>query len=201
MPTRIDSLAIASMDFTCNGPQLNTGYKLAQQELDSDRTGFLRIDVLVPDARIPVIMRREDLYVLGFQAGSSWWKFSDADWPLTPDATSLGHDGQYDTLGGLSGSLSLDSIAGVAKLADLGSRSQWKPALRTLLVLVAENLRLIPVQMRILGLLNGIQYSVPLADLERYIKNWGKASKGFDMSQETRPGLRQGFSDPTIIRR
>jgi hypothetical protein len=70
-----------------------------------------------------------------------------------------------------------------------------------LLVIVAECARLIPVRMQIIGLLNGIVPTVPLALLARYIQNWDKASKGRDMSREVAPNLRVGFRDPTIIKR
>jgi hypothetical protein len=43
--------------------------------------------------------------------------------------------------------------------------------------------------------------TVPLAPLARYIKNWDKASKGMDMSQEVSPNFRTGFKDPAIIKR
>jgi hypothetical protein len=55
--------------------------------------------------------------------------------------------------------------------------------------------------MQITGLLNGMVPTVPLAPLARYIKNWDKASKGMDMSQEVSPNFRTGFKDPAIIKR
>jgi hypothetical protein len=62
-------------------------------------------------------------------------------------------------------------------------------------------LRLIPVHMAVLGVLNGISDAVPLLMLQNYIQNWGKASDGTDMSREVGPNLRAGFRDPTIVKR
>ncbi len=73
--------------------------------------------------------------------------------------------------------------------------------LRTLIVVVCEGARLVPVEMQVLGLLNGVLSSVSLDSLAHYIQNWDRASKGADMSVETAPNFRVGFNDPTIIRR
>src|SRR5262249_18511176 len=127
--------------------------------------------------------------------------FDDAGWPFGDAVTSLGYDGQYSSLGGLTGNLTPGAIDGMARLANIAQRPQWKEALRTLLVVVSECARLIPVRMQILGLLNGVVPTVPLAPLAHYIQNWDKASKGKDMSREEGPNLRVGFRDPTIVKR
>jgi len=60
---------------------------------------------------------------------------------------------------------------------------------------------LVPVNMLVLGLLNGIRADIELNYLEPYIRNWGKASAGKDMMVQQGPNLKTGFRDPTIIRR
>lgn len=203
MPVAIGAMPVVNLDYTNKGPGLHSGLGKLEALLDAPRgrEGHLLVQVTVPGAVIPIILARADLYVMGFRCGGSWYRFDDAGWPFTDAATSLGHDGQYATLGGLTGNLTAGAIAGIARLGNIASRSQWKEALRTLLVVVSECARLIPVRMQILGLLNGVVPDVPLAPLARYIQNWDKASKGKDMSQEVAPNLRVGFNDPTIIKR
>lgn len=201
MPTEIQSLPVYEIDFRAGGTEYMLGYRRVGQAISSNRDGFVRVDTIFQNGTVPLILRTSDLYVLGFRAGGSWWRFSDADWPLRPEATSLGHDGQYDSLGGLTGELNAGSLRNLGKLASPEHRGQWKGLLRVLLVAVAESLRLVPVQMAVLGALNEVGANADLSSLERYIKNWGKASKGTDMSVEAGPNLRTGFSDPTIIRR
>ena len=175
--------------------------------LDTAREGYLVANVTVSGALIPVVMARADLYVMGFRSAGTWFRFDDADWPFTPAAMKLGHDGSYASLGGLVGSLTMGAIDGMSRLSNHASRPQWKEALRTLVVVVSECARLIPVRMQILGLLNGIVHTVDMAPLAHYIQNWKKASTGTDMSREVHPkpdelhSLRVGFRDPTIIRR
>lgn len=201
MPLAIGDLPRVQLDYTGGGPALQAGLSRLEVLLEQDRTGYLKLEVQVDSGTVGVVLARSDLYVMGFESSGGWWRFSDAEWPFTPEATSLGHDGQYKTLGGLQGSIDVGAIAGIGGLLQVGRRSQWKSALRTLLVVVAECARLIPVRMRVLGLLNGIFAQVQLSEIERYIKNWSKASKGHDMSEQKHPNLRVGFSDPTIIRR
>jgi hypothetical protein len=165
------------------------------------REGYLVVNVAVSGAVIPVVLARSDLYVMGFRCAGIWFRFDDASWPFSEAATKLGYDGQYGSLGGLAGNLTPGSIDGIARLGNFTNPLQWKEPLRTLLVIVAECARLIPVRMQIIGLLNGIVPTVPLALLARYIQNWDKASKGRDMSREVAPNLRVGFRDPTIIKR
>ena len=201
MPIRISSLSKVTLDFTRRGPGLHAGISAAERALESDRVGYLLLDVVVRDGVLPVVMDRESLYILGFRCNGGWRHFSDVEWPFAEPAQSLGYDGQYATLGGLDGALTMGSVIGIGKLLSSANQQQWKTALRDLLVLVAENLRLIPVRMQVLGLLNGIFYSVALTPLERYIKNWGHASRGRDMSVQVSENHRVGFKDPTIIRR
>jgi hypothetical protein len=201
LTTEIQSLIPITLDFTRRGPGLHLGYSQARAALEGNRTGFLRLDAVFPSGVVPTIMRRDDLYLIGFRSQDGWWRFSDADWPLTPVATSLGHDGQYQTLGGLSGSLSRGAMEAAGKLSNPRHRDQWRVCIRTLLIVVAENLRLVPVNMLVLGVLNGIKHSIPLDYVEPYVRNWGKASAGRDMSVQVSPNLKTGFGDPTIIRR
>jgi hypothetical protein len=170
-------------------------------DADDGREGYVVVNVTVTGAVIPIVLARSDLYIKGFQCAGTWFRFDDADWPFSEAVKKLGYDGRYASLGGLEGSLTPGAIAGIAKLADIGLRSQWKEPLRTLLVVVCEYVRLIPVNMEVLGLLNGISTAVPLASLKHYIQDWDKASKGKDMSREVAPNLRVGFQDPTIIKR
>jgi len=199
--TELNSLVPITLDYRAGGPALHCGYSQARSELGTNRGGFIRLDTVFKTGTVPVILRREDLYVIGFQSADGWWRFGDADWPLVPAATSLGFDGQYATLGGLSGSLRREALDSTGKLCDPTNRSQWKRHLRTLLIVVAENLRLVPVNMLVLGLLNGIRGDIELNYLEPYIRNWGKASAGKDMMVQQGPNLKTGFRDPTIIRR
>ena len=203
MPISIGTLPVVDLDYTNRGPGLHIGLKQLEAMLDTvrGREGHLAVNVIVTGAVIPVILARSDLYVMGFRCAGSWFRFDDAGWPFSEAVTKLGFDGQYDTLGGLAGNLTAGTIAGIARLANIANRPQWKEALRTLLVVVSECARLIPVRMQITGLLNGILPTVPLAPLARYIKNWDKASKGTDMSREEAPNFRVGFRDPTIIKR
>jgi Ribosome inactivating protein len=165
------------------------------------REGHLAVNVTVTGSVIPVVLARSDLYVMGFQCAGNWFRFDDAGWPFSETVTKLGYDGQYGSLGGLAGNLTAGAIDGIARLGNIANRPQWKEALRTLLVVVSECARLIPVRMQITGLLNGFLSTVPLASLARYIQNWDIASKGTDMSREEAPNLRVGFRDPTIIKR
>jgi hypothetical protein len=203
MPISIQSLPVVRFDYTNRGPGLHIGLTQLGAMLDANggREGYVVVNVTVAGAVIPIVLARSDLYVMGFRSAGRWFRFDDADWPFSEAVTKLGHDGQYRSLGGLAGNLTMGSIAGIAQLANIAHRPQWKEALRTLLVVVSECSRLIPVQMEILGLLNGISPAVPLAALTHYIRNWDKASKGTDMSREVRPDLRIGFRDPTIIKR
>lgn len=206
MPASIASLPVVTLDYSNRGPGLQEGMKQLESLLHADkgREGYLKVLVVVGEQKtvVPIIMSRSDLYVLGFECSGTWYRFSDAPWPFTESSTSLGHDGQYSSLGGLSGNMTAGAIQGIARLANLGKRSEWKESLRTLLIAVAECARLIPVRMRILGLLNEVNHqAVPLNDLAHYVQNWDKASKGQDMSKEISPTHRTGFSDPTIIRR
>lgn len=206
MPASIASLPVVTLDYSNRGPGLLGGMKQLESLLNADkgREGYLKVLVIVGDQKtvVPIIMSRSDLYVLGFECSGTWFRFSDAPWPFTESSTSLGHDGQYSSLGGLSGNMTAGAIQGIARLANLSKRSEWKESLRTLLIAVAECARLIPVRMRILGLLNEVNHtSIPLDELAHYVQNWDKASKGQDMSKEISPTHRTGFSDPTIIRR
>jgi hypothetical protein len=205
MPVSVGTLPPVDFDYTNRGPGLHTGMSQLETKLaeDGGRKGHLRGNVTVPGGVIPIVLARSDLYVLGFQSGRNWFRFDDADWPFTEAATKLGYDGQYSNLGGLVGSLTLTSIKDMARLGDISRRPEWNEYLRTLLVVVSECARLIPVRMQITGLLNSVlpTSSVPLAPLAHYIQNWDKASKGKDMSQEVGPNQRTGFKDPTIIKR
>ena len=207
MPIAVATLPVVALDYKHRGPGLLVGLKQLEGMLDSAREGHLVANVAVAGAVVPIVMARSDLYVVGFRCSGAWFRFDDADWPFSEDVTKLGHEGSYASLGGLTGSLTMGAIDGIARLSSLASRPQWKQALRTLVVVVSECARLIPVQMQILGLLNGIVQTVDLAPLAHYIKNWKKASAGADMSREVHPkpdelhSLRVGFKDPTIIRR
>jgi hypothetical protein len=198
--TNISSLTPITLDYTRKGPGLHVGSSQVKATLDANRTGFLLIDAIFESGTVSVIMRRSDLYLLGFQSADGWWRFSDAEWPLIPAASSLGFEGRYDALGGLVGSLRLGDLKAVGKLLDPGSRHQWKSLLRTLLIVVSENLRLIPVNMLVLSLLNEIKESISLDYLAPYIQNWRKASEGRDMSVQAGPNLRSGFKNPTIVK-
>lgn len=207
MSIAIGTLPIVSLDYTHRGPGLHIGLKRLESMLDAAREGYLAVNVAVNSAVIPVVLARADLYVIGFRSAGAWFRFDDADWPFTEAVTKLGYEGRYASLGGLVGNLTIGAVDGIARLSSPASRPLWKEALRTLLVVVSECARLIPVQMQILGLLNGIMPTVELPPLAHYIQNWKKASTGTDMSREIppRPGsshsLRVGFRDPTIIRR
>jgi hypothetical protein len=202
MPTPISKLPVVNLDYTKRGPGLHVGMTGLEKLLEAEkgREGFLLINVAVSGAVVPIILARADLYVVGFRCGASWYRFEDAAWPFSDAVTALSHDGQYSSLGGLKGNLTQGSIDGVAGLASLAERAQWRESLRTLIVIVSECARLIPVRMYILGLLNGISHTVPLEPLAHYIQNWSKASKGTDMSKEVSPHFRTGFSDPTILK-
>jgi hypothetical protein len=203
MPISIGKLPVVTLDYTKGGPGLQIGLKQLEAMLDSagGREGYLSVDVTVTSAVIPIVLARSDLYVLGFRCGGNWFRFDDADWPFAEAAAKLGYSGQYSNLGGLTGDLTVGAIDGISRLANIANRTQWKEALRTLLVVVSENARLIPVRMQVLGLLNHVVPTVPLASLARYIQNWDKASKGKDMSEEQGPGFRTGFPNPIIIKR
>jgi hypothetical protein len=203
MPISIGTLPVVSLDYTNRGPGLLIGLKQLEALLDSagGRQGYLAVNVTVPGAVIPIVLARSDLYVVGFRCAGTWFRFNDAAWPFSEAVTKLGYDGQYSALGGLVGNLTAGSINGMARLANITQRSQWNESLRTLLVVVSECARLIPVQMQVLGLLNGVLPTVPLAPLAHYIQNWDRASRGADMSREVTPTHRVGFPDPTIIKR
>ena len=202
MPIDIDSLPNVRVDFTARGPGLQTGMVEIERLVAEKRSGYMLLSVIVDAGTIPVVMSRDDLYIVGFRSSTGWWHFSDAKWPFSGDASSLGHDGQYGSLGGLTDRLTKDSaVASLGHLLNGAKRSNWNKALRNLLVLVAECARLIPVRMRVLGLLNGVVHTLDLSEVERYIKNWSKASKGTDMSVEVSPTHRVGHKDPTIIKR
>jgi Ribosome inactivating protein len=207
MPIAIATLPVVSLDYTNRGPGLDLGLKHLEAMLDAGRDGYLAVNVSVRGAVIPIVMARSDLYVMAFRCAGTWFRFDDADWPFSDTVKKLGYDGQYGSLGGLVGNLTPGAIDGIARLANIASRPQWQDALQTLLVVVSECARLIPVRMHILGLLNGGVPIVPLAPLAHYIQNWKKASTGTDMSREVppQPGnpntFRVGFRDPTIIKR
>jgi hypothetical protein len=203
MAISISSLPVVAVDYTNRGPGLHGGLTQLRAVLDSDggREGYLAVNVTVPNAVIPTVLARSDLYLMGFRCAGTWFHFNDAVWPFSEPATKLGYDGQYGSLGGLSGNLTPGAIDSIARLADITRRTEWKEPLRTLLVILCECSRLIPVQMEVLGLLNGVLPAVQLPPLKHYIQNWDKASKGRDMSREVRPNLRTGFRDPTIIKR
>ena len=201
MPDKITSLPRITLDFTDRGPGLLSGLRQATNVIEADRKGHLVLDVKVTGSIVPVVIDRTSLYVLGFQSDAGWHRFSDATWSFVEPATDLKHDGTYAALGGLDGTLTRGSIDGIGKLSKAQNAHVWKPALLALVVVVAENLRLVPVQMRVLGLLNGFQPSISLVELGYYILSWGQASKGRDMSREAGEGMRVGFRDPTLIRR
>jgi len=201
MTIAIATLPVVHLDYTNRGPELHLGIRRLEAILDEGRQGYLSVNVAVKGAVIPVILARADLYVIGFRCAGTWFRFDDADWPFSEAVTPLGYDGQYRSLGGLAGNLTAGSIDGIAGLANIAFRRQWQDALRTLLVVVSECARLIPVRMQVLGLLNGIVPIVQLAPLAHYIQNWKKASTGTDMSREVTPSFRIGFRDPTIIKR
>jgi hypothetical protein len=203
MPQSISALPVVRLDYSSRGPGLHHGLAQLEALLNAagGREGHLALNVVVGDEVIPIVMTRADLYVLGFRCEGNWFRFDDAGWPFSESATKLGYDGRYDALGGLTGSLTPGSISGLARLADSKQRARWKDELRTLLVVVSECARLIPVRMQVLGLLNDIVQTVPLTPLAHYIQNWQKASLGTDMSRELSPTHRVGFRDPTIIKR
>jgi hypothetical protein len=203
MAVSIATLPEFTLDYTHNGPGLHTGLTALERALDTagGRTGHLRVTVTVTGATVPLVMARSDLYVMGFRCGGQWFRFDDAAWPFTEPVTGLGYDGQYSSLGGLTGAIPAGGVTGLARLTDIAQRPNWKEPLRTTLVIVSECTRLVPVRMQVLGLLNGILPAIELGPLARYIQNWDKASKGKDMSVEAGPNLRVGFRDPTIIKR
>jgi hypothetical protein len=203
MPTSIATLPAVTLDYTNRGPGLHIGLTQLEAMLNAEqgRQGHLGVNVTVTGAVIAVVLARSDLYVVGFRCAASWFRFDAAAWPFAEAGTKLGYDGQYASLGGLAGNLTAGAIDGIARLANVAQRPQWKEPLRTLLVVVSECARLIPVRMQVLGLLNGVVPAVALAPLAHYIQNWDKASKGKDMSREEGPNLRVGFPDPTIIKR
>lgn len=203
MPISIESLPVVRIDYTNRGPGLHSGLTQLSAMLNADggRKGYALLNVAAADAVVPVVLARSDLYVMGFRCSGRWFRFDDAQWPFSQAVTKLGYDGRYASLGGLTGNLTAGDIAAIAQLADLAQRSLWKRALRTLLIALSECARLAPVNMQLLGLLNGVLPNVPLAPLAHYIQNWDKASKGMDMSKEAGPNLRTGFRDPTIIKR
>jgi hypothetical protein len=88
MPTDIGSLKTIELDYAGKGPNLHLGYARAVAALHENRTGFLRLHTKFSEATVSVIMRSEDLYLLGFRSADGWWRLSDADWPLTPTASS-----------------------------------------------------------------------------------------------------------------
>jgi hypothetical protein len=203
MPISIGSLPVVALDYDNRGPGLYLGMRQLESMLDysTGREGYVVVQVTANRTLVPVVMARADLYILAFQCSGNWFRFDDAQWPFAEPVTRLGYEGRYQELGGLVGSLTPGAINGIARLANGASQSHWKEALRTLLIVVSECARLIPVRMQVLGLLNGIDVALPLEPLAHYIQNWDKASKGMDMSKEVRPNLRVGFQDPTIIKR
>ena len=201
MPLSISSLPKATIDFTNKGTGLHVGIQKATSLIEGDRNTYLVIDAKVSKGTLPIVIDTASLYILGFECDTGWYCFSDVQWNFSDKVTSLGHDGSYGSLGGLSGNLSLSDINDISLLLSSANMKKWKPALLTLVVVVAENLRLTPVRMRILGLLNGYFYSVSLDEVSRYIKNWGQASLGKDMSEQVSSTLSVGFKDPTLIRR
>jgi Ribosome inactivating protein len=202
MTTAIDKLPQIKLDYTQRGPGLQPGMKLIERAFEEHRPGHLLLSIKVPGAVIPVVMRRSDLYLLGFECGGTWYRFDDADWhELAPAAKTLGFKESYRELGELEGIIDANSIAALGKLAQPGQRTAWKPLLRTLVVVVAECARLIPVRTEVLGLLNGVVHKIELEPLAHYIQNWSAASRGTDMSREEKPGLRVGARDPTILKK
>src|SRR5262245_47626666 len=100
MTTPIDKLPHIPLDYTQRGPGLDPGMKLLERPFEEDRPGYLLVTAKVPGAVIPVVMRRSDLYLLGFESGKTWYRFDDADWhDLAPAAKTLGFDGTYRALG------------------------------------------------------------------------------------------------------
>jgi hypothetical protein len=203
MPLSIGSLPVMDLDYDARGPGLHVRLRRLEAMLETSdgRDGFLVARVTANNAVVPIVMARSDLYVLGFQCSGNWFRFNDAQWPFSDPVTKLGYEGRYQELGGLAGNLTPGAINGIARLANSADQSHWKEALRTLLIVVSECSRLIPVRMQVLGLLNGIQSTLPLEPLAHYIQNWDKASKGGDMSTEVQPNQRVGFKNPTIIKR
>jgi len=207
MQIAIGTLPVVALDYTHLGPGLHMGLRQIEATLDARREGHLAVNVAVNGTVIPVVLARSDLYVVGFRCAGTWFRYDAAQWPFSEAVKTLGYDGQDGSLGGLVGNLTPGAIDGIARLANIASRPRWKDALRTLLVVVSECARLIPVRMEILGLLNGIIPIVPLPPLAHYIQNWNKASMGTDMSREVASkqdsphSVRVGFRDPTIIKR
>ena len=202
MAISIGSLAKVTLDFTNRGPGLKKGLDQATARIEADRRTFLHLDVVVAEgATVPIVMKTEDLYILGFKCGAVWRCFSDVTWPFSEAVKSLGYEGRYDVLGGLGGIITAEHIVGIRILLDPLKEPTWKKALLALLVVVSENLRLTPVNMWVLGVLNGFGRPLPLSDLERYIKNWKKASSGKDMSVKVGENAWTGFKDPKLIKR
>jgi hypothetical protein len=71
-------------------------------------------------------MARSDLYVPGFRCGGNWFRFDDADWPFSEAAAKFSYSGQYSSLGGLAGDLTVGAIEGISRLANIANRTQWK---------------------------------------------------------------------------
>lgn len=203
MAIAIGGLPNVLLDYTKRGTGLQAGMTQLEALLNErqGRDGYMTAQVIVAGGEVSVVFARADLYILGFRSDAGWYRFDEVPWPFSDAATSLGHDAQYRTLGGLTGNLTAGSIEGIARLADVSQRHQWRESLRTLVVVVSECARLIPVRMQVIGLLNGAIPLMPLGTLARYIQNWDQASRGVDMSQAAGPNLRTGFRDPTIIRR
>src|SRR4051812_1325716 len=100
MPVSIGSLPAVSLDYTRRGPGLHPGLSMLERMLDADggREGYLRVEVTVPGATVPLVMARSDLYILGFRSGGAWYRFDDADWPFAENVTKLGYEGRYASL-------------------------------------------------------------------------------------------------------
>ena len=129
MPIAIGTLPVVPIDYTHRGPGLNLGLKQLEALLDGGREGYLAVNVAVSGAVIPIVMVRSDLYVVGFRCAGTWFRFNDADWPFSDAVKELGYDGQYGSLGGLVGNITMGAVDGIARLANIASRLQWKETL------------------------------------------------------------------------
>nr|WP_314539452.1 ribosome-inactivating family protein [uncultured Massilia sp.] len=169
--------------------------------------GYIQLDVLLPDDDAPsvhLLMRKQNLYIDGFKgANGTWYHFKDAP---RPEDTTLGigvgvrvlalhTGGRHEDLGTHRDDVAFDQ-ASCYQLRVLsafagGNDNAIKPALRFAAVVCAEALRFLPVEERIVALLEGDTAAYrPAADWRTYFTRW---------QQRTGDEARPGAADRTVV--
>ena len=155
-------------------------------DLDSNRTGFIEVDVVFRgNSPVRLMLNRDNLYVEGFFSSSAnkWFRFKEQAWPATVACDTLPMSGHYSQIGTLHFTISASTIASIGSL-NKHTGGTITPdiylGLRHLTVGISESLRFATVVTYMMSVLNyGRTFDV--GSQKELITNWQTGSRRGDL--------------------